>query len=225
MNIREVINKFPEPFKSTVEKVENFVFDYTLNEAKNDHDYLKECGYGITIRDDYSYNMTQLKNLFPSGYYGEWGTVYNDAYPEEMIDGYCQSFYEFCKMYDEGIVKLWRIRAYIDRTPYTYDDRKKTWEKFENDEWKECGNPMEKEKVSDDLEEAADYYASMASQAYKVAFKAGAEWQKEQIMKDAVDAEASYTMSVPSILISLPIGIKVGDKVKVIIIKQENKNE
>lgn len=52
-----------------------------------------------------------------------------------------------------------------------------------------------------------------------------ANWQKELMMKDAVDAEASYTMSVPSILISLPIGIKVSDKVKVIIIKQENKNE
>ena len=48
-----------------------------------------------------------------------------------------------------------------------------------------------------------------------------ASWQKQQLMKDAVDSEACYTMGVPSIIISLPDGIKVRDKVKVIVIKED----
>ena len=40
MDIRKVIESFPEPFKSAT-KVKDFSFDYILNEGKNDHKYLK----------------------------------------------------------------------------------------------------------------------------------------------------------------------------------------
>ena len=53
------------------------------------------------------------------------------------------------------------------------------------------------------------------------AFKAGAEWKKDQMMANAINTEASLTMSVPSICISLPLGVNVGDKVKVIVIKED----
>ena len=54
-------------------------------------------------------------------------------------------------------------------------------------------------------------------------FVAGANWQKEQIMKDAVDADAVYmtgegTLFNPEVL---PDNIKPGDKVKLIIVKEE----
>ena len=47
------------------------------------------------------------------------------------------------------------------------------------------------------------------------------EWQKEQMMAKAINTEASLTLSVPSICISLPHGVNVGDKVKVIVIKED----
>lgn len=49
----------------------------------------------------------------------------------------------------------------------------------------------------------------------------GAEWKKEQMMAKAINTEASLTLSVPSICISLPLGVNVGDKVKVIVIKED----
>lgn len=88
------------------------------------------------------------------------------------------------------------------------------------------------EKPSDDLEEAAeeswiDYEyrdsGHLYSSVYKDAFIAGAEWQKEQMMKDAVDGEVVQdlhgklhvkTNAVSDIL------YQFGEKVKVIILKQ-----
>lgn len=48
-----------------------------------------------------------------------------------------------------------------------------------------------------------------------------AKWQKSQMMAKAINTKASLIMSVPSICISLPLGVNVGDKVKVIVIKEE----
>ena len=93
-----------------------------------------------------------------------------------------------------------------------------------------------KEPVSEELKDYADKYAAETCHLMVVAGEYddnsieeylmqacidSANWQKQQMMKKAVDAKASYTMSVPSITISLPIGINVGDKVKVLVIKEE----
>lgn len=48
-----------------------------------------------------------------------------------------------------------------------------------------------------------------------------AKWQKKQMMVKAINTKASLIMSVPSICISLPLGVNVGDKVKVIVIKEK----
>lgn len=48
-----------------------------------------------------------------------------------------------------------------------------------------------------------------------------AKWQKKQMMAKAINTKASLIMSVPSICISLPLGVNVGDKVKVIVIKED----
>ena len=83
----------------------------------------------------------------------------------------------------------------------------------------------QEEPVSEELEKAATkafkQIVDSDKNSFLEIFKAGAKWKEEQMMKDAIDAEASYTMSVPCITISLPLGVNVGDKVKVIIIKSE----
>jgi hypothetical protein len=53
------------------------------------------------------------------------------------------------------------------------------------------------------------------------AIKFGAKWQKQQMLTKAINTKASLTMSVPCICISLPLGVNVGDKVKVIVIKED----
>lgn len=52
------------------------------------------------------------------------------------------------------------------------------------------------------------------------AIEYGMRLQKEQMMAKAINTEASFNMSVPCICISLPLGVKVGDKVKVIVTKE-----
>lgn len=62
---------------------------------------------------------------------------------------------------------------------------------------------------------------NILAELMKQAVLYGANWKEQQMKKDAVDSEACYTMGVPSIIISLPDGIKVRDKVKVIVIKED----
>ena len=89
---------------------------------------------------------------------------------------------------------------------------------------------LQEEPANKDLEEAAkenaryergDSVETLYDLNRAAGFIDGAQWQKEQMMKEAIDTEASYTMSVPCITISLPLGVNVGDKVKVLIIKNK----
>jgi len=96
---------------------------------------------------------------------------------------------------------------------------------------------------SDDLEEAAkklfpdwtdtsnlqlDAQEQSIIRISRDAFKAGADWQKQQMMKQAVDAKACAvyplkTCNEVHYSVQYPIGVlpqKDGDKVKVIIIKE-----
>ena len=98
------------------------------------------------------------------------------------------------------------------------------------------------EPVSEDLEEAASRYAkeeySRKNPAtlpdkcigcyapIMYAFKAGAQWQKEQMMSKAVDAlvhtfDNGYIRVGTQLLENNKYGLKVGDKVKVIVIKED----
>ena len=100
---------------------------------------------------------------------------------------------------------------------------------------------LQEEPVSEDLEEASKEwlrpqldksYANYGEKkmmelthfdgyAMLDAIEFGAKLQKQQLMAKAINTEASFTMSVPCICISLPLGVKVGDKVKVIVIKED----
>ena len=90
---------------------------------------------------------------------------------------------------------------------------------------------LQKEPVSEDLKKAAKFYADTHTEWFDAdnnphvfpAFKAGVNWQKEQMLKDTVDADAVYmtgegTLFNPEVL---PDNIKPGDKVKIIIVKEE----
>ena len=63
--------------------------------------------------------------------------------------------------------------------------------------------------------------------AIQDAFKAGVEWRKKQMLKGAVDGYVGYdeTTSSNGFVVYFPLGtkpkIKHGDKVKIIIIKDE----
>ena len=85
---------------------------------------------------------------------------------------------------------------------------------------------MQKEPVSDDLKKEIENfldYSNLLAPIREVELIACyfANWQKEQMLAKAIDAKARFTMSVPSICISLPLGVNVGDKVKVIVIKED----
>ena len=92
---------------------------------------------------------------------------------------------------------------------------------------------LQKEPVSEDLEEAVNAYIGYApevdesSSTYgkRKAFKAGAKWQKEQLMAKAVDVtiaipyqngDGGYTQLVDS-----KEGLPFGENLKVLVIKKE----
>jgi hypothetical protein len=53
-------------------------------------------------------------------------------------------------------------------------------------------------------------------------FKAGAQWQKEQLMAKAIDGEVGYwNLRGLSVNVELPHSVEEGDKVKVIVIKED----
>lgn len=93
--------------------------------------------------------------------------------------------------------------------------------------------PKEEKKLPEDLVEAAKKYDEAESWRWEApkyprreAFEAGAEWQKRQMMKDAVEGEVvkdiSNKLAVTAKGIDLD-GFKFGDKVRVVIVKEEEK--
>lgn len=90
---------------------------------------------------------------------------------------------------------------------------------------------LEEEQVSNDLEEAAHSYVDTTIECFDTggnpccypAFIAGAEWQKEKMMEDVVDGEIYFSMDYLQYRINTePLAhFHHGDKVKLIIIKEE----
>ena len=119
--------------------VSGLQFDYKLNDGQYDHQYLEKHGYHCLIGSDCSCYVKGFGNLNPTSY-GNWGSLF--TFPEEEVDGYSKSFHVFCGMYEEGVIRMWRIGFYIDSIEYVYDDDQKAWKKRENYEWKSCENPL-----------------------------------------------------------------------------------
>jgi hypothetical protein len=81
------------------------------------------------------------------------------------------------------------------------------------------------ESVSEDLEEAANAYIyneNNYSHSRTDTFKAGAKWQKEKIMKNAIDAHCFGFQGAALFSFKLPAcNYLVGSEVKVIVIKED----
>lgn len=149
------------------------------------------------------------------------GDVITNIYQAE--DG--NTYFEFENSDDAPADCDWELveepkKCMFIKEEFSEEDRKILCEDCEE----ECEYANKEEPVSEDLEEAGKQYLERSNpdRVHQItnAFKAGAEWQKEQIMAKAINTKASFTMSVPSICISLPLGVNVGDKVKVIVIKE-----
>ena len=93
-------------------------------------------------------------------------------------------------------------------------------------------NSLSEEPVSEDLEEAAKHYlysnilyddvyvGNPTDKDCIKMFKAGAQWQKQQMMKDAVEVQVNPLLG-ETFVGCMVNGYKVGDKVKLIIIKED----
>lgn len=92
---------------------------------------------------------------------------------------------------------------------------------------KECEKWLRESLVSDDLEEAAKKYVENNDTTWQSCencmtqvFKAGAMWQREQMMKEAVEVEVTETCGIASVWIKTK-QFKPGQKVKLIIVKED----
>lgn len=134
-------NKLPYPFSKAFE--EGHSIDYKC--AGGDHRYVKELGYEPEMASDCTYYAKGLGGFSLSSY-GDWGTFY----PKWAGDNEKEMFLD---MFDKGIIKLWRITAYIKEfLPYTKDwlvysysyEEGYGWKTYNEGEgkWVECADPF-----------------------------------------------------------------------------------
>ena len=92
---------------------------------------------------------------------------------------------------------------------------------------------LQEQPVCEELEDAVTNYIApienedglkvinFSGQDIKDAFIAGAKWQKEQMMKEAVEIEVVETCGIPSVWVKTA-QLKAGDKVRIIILPKED---
>lgn len=131
----EIANKFPSPFKEAI-LFGDFSIDYKLHKGKSDHTWLKNHGYTTKMGGDCSYYVENV-NWLNATSYGDWGSVYVH---NKKLNVKC--FELFLQMYEEGILYPWRIRVYINKEPYDYDDEAKTWKTYTGKSWITCDSPF-----------------------------------------------------------------------------------
>jgi hypothetical protein len=115
-----------------------------------------------------------------------------------------------------GCVFLHIKDGLLDRAWDVYDEFEKQFKHFIDS--------LQEESVSDDLEEAADSYIKTYGEILgfgRQTFKAGAKWQKEQMMTKAIDGKVIANGMGNPILHLWDKGRHLIDKkVKVIVIKE-----
>lgn len=133
-----------------------------------------------------------------------------------------------------------QIKAEIDKRYTEYSKKMKTndFTYYEGmadalDLFEQFIDTLESEKpIQKDLEKAAEHYASVTDpEAHGIdfireVFIAGAEWQKEQMMKEAVEGKIIFLLNGD---VAINIGdtdeYKLGKKVCVIVLPKEDSNE
>ena len=134
-------SSLPYPFNVAFENGHSI--DYHC--AGGDHEYVKKLGYTPEMGGDCSYYAKGL-NGFSLSSYGDWGTFYPDWANEKEKK-------MFLDMFDKGIIKPWRITAYIkEYLPHTKDwlvyhysyEEGYGWKTYNEGErrWVECADPF-----------------------------------------------------------------------------------
>ena len=130
--------------------------------------------------------------------------------------------------------KVQKIREEIERLKKNWQLGRSSEAKYRVEMLEEISyliDSMQEEPVSEDLEKVADQYSESVESDYSNdmfdshnIFEAviyGAKWQKQQMMKDAVEAIVqTNSMSGNTVVVHLDCKYKAGDKVKLIIIKE-----
>jgi hypothetical protein len=85
------------------------------------------------MNGDCSYSAPGLKGFSLSSY-GDWGTFYPSWADEKERD-------MFLDMFEQNIISLWRIRAYVEHVTHDYADGE--WKKYDKEleTWVSCQCP------------------------------------------------------------------------------------
>lgn len=133
-------NMLPYPFDYAFEHGHSI--DYKCYEGK-DHRFVEKLGFISKMNSDCSYSAPGLNGLSLSSY-GDWGTLHT-----QWADATSQK--AFLDMYEQGLIKLWRIRAYLPNEKgevqcYDYEEGNgwKTYDK-EAEKWSQCEDPFMRE--------------------------------------------------------------------------------
>lgn len=131
-----------EPFRTVLEQRKKYgpSIDY---KAKNgeDHVWLKRHGYSTRMGGDcscYVYDKEgKMKCGLTASSYGDWGEYF---YTFDKND---ECYDILMRMYEEGIIELWRIRVYIDGQAYDYNGETDAWTTYTDEEkWHPCACPL-----------------------------------------------------------------------------------
>ena len=146
-------------------------------------------------------------------------------YNEGYIDGEYNRDRQFEESVSEGLEKA--AKQYSFYIP-TQCEATETWKKETEQHFKDGAKWQLAKNKSITLDDLEKFINELSKQFPEVSFAKvckiatrTAKWQKAQMMAKAINTKASLIMSVPSICISLPLGVNVGDKVKVIVIKEK----
>lgn len=99
-------NSLPYPYSEALERGNSIDYKVGNWSEESDHDYVIKLGYTPEMGSDCCYSANGL-NGFNLSSYGDWGTFFPSWADEE-------SRKIFFDMYEKGIIKLWRITAYLN---------------------------------------------------------------------------------------------------------------
>lgn len=132
----ERLELLKEPFRTAYQNGDSIDYQTNPNSKIGDHSYVEKYGYHAEMHSDCSYSAPGLRGFSLSSY-GNWGTVYTRDLDDEGKD-------IFFGMLEEGIIKLWRIRTYINGDIFDYEDGK-GWQTYDKEiGWYHCKSPYEK---------------------------------------------------------------------------------
>ena len=126
-------NSLPYPFNIAFDRGDSIDYHRSGWPKESDHDDVKDLGYEPEMLSDCSYHAEGL-NGFSLSSYGDWGTFHTNWASEKEKE-------MFLDMFEKGIIKLWRIRAYLNGVTTDYDGN--DWSHYDKEirRWVSCKDP------------------------------------------------------------------------------------